>query len=207
MKVCTLCGVEKDLAEFYKRAESPDGLRHDCKECVKHRTTNYYVANAEIRKAHMRKAHAKKVADNPAYYAEQYAATREQALKASKAYYTKNTQKRIAAQKLWAAANPEKVRQYKNTWKEKNVGAVREHAVRRRLACAQQTPAWADAAKIRSYYDVCAFFNEVNGYTKYHVDHIIPLRGKRVSGLHVHNNLQVIPAIENERKNNSFEVA
>jgi hypothetical protein len=40
----------------------------------------------------------------------------------------------------------------------------------------------------------------------WHVDHIIPLQGEMVSGLHVPNNIQVIPWIDNVRKANSFEV-
>ena len=206
MKMCISCGATKPFSEFYKRADSSDGYRNACKECKTQQSKNYAAQNGEKVRAYLREYHAKKVAANPNYYAEHYAANREYTLARNKKQYVANAAVRIEKQKQWASANPEKTRVYKKTWKKANPGAVREDSVRRRLAFVQQTPAWADVERTRAYYDVCTFFNEVNGYTKYHVDHIIPLRGKRVSGLHVHTNLRVIPARENERKNNRFEV-
>ena len=206
MKTCTLCGVAKPLDQFYKRAESPDGHRHDCKECIKARNAKNHARNRTVRNATARKKHAEKVAANPNWYAEYYAVKREYMLAHSKKQYQDNAAERIEKQKRWAEANPEKTRTYKDAWKKANPGTVNEHATRRRLSVVQQTPAWTDTEQTRAYYDVCAFFNGVSGYTKYHVDHIIPLRGKRVSGLHVHTNLRIIPARENERKNNRFEV-
>lgn len=61
---------------------------------------------------------------------------------------------------------------------------------------AKRTPSWADMSKIVQFYKKCP--------EGYHVDHIMPLRGKNVSGLHVLENLQYLPAIENLRKNNKF---
>ena len=61
----------------------------------------------------------------------------------------------------------------------------------------QRTPAWADLDKIKEIYK-----NRPDGH---HVDHIVPLVGKNVSGLHVHYNLQYLTAEENLRKNNSYE--
>ena len=127
----------------------------------------------------------------------------------------------LAAKKLRVKTNPEKSREYKRAQYEKhkethlaqkrvyrqsNKGKINALVTKRKERVRLRTPVWANVDKIKSYYEVCAFFNDVNGYTKYHVDHVIPLQGNFVSGLHVENNLQIIPWLDNIRKKNKFEV-
>lgn len=66
----------------------------------------------------------------------------------------------------------------------------------RRAALLRRTPKWADLSEIKEIYDKCPL--------GYHVDHIIPLQGEKVSGLHVHNNLQYLTPKENSAKKNKF---
>lgn len=56
-------------------------------------------------------------------------------------------------------------------------------------------------AEIQDFYWLAQDLKAVTG-EDYHVDHIIPLRGKNVSGLHVPWNLQVLPSDVNLRKSN-----
>jgi hypothetical protein len=77
-------------------------------------------------------------------------------------------------------------------------GYHRYHSRLREIAESRQCPKWADRAKIREIY--------VNRPDGCHVDHIIPLRGKKVSGLHVETNLQYLPIAENMRKHNTYHI-
>lgn len=73
-----------------------------------------------------------------------------------------------------------------------------------REAMARATPPWADVGAIDAIYAECARRTEVMGIS-HHVDHIVPLRGANVCGLHVEYNLQTLPAVENISKGNRHE--
>ena len=67
------------------------------------------------------------------------------------------------------------------------------------------TPKWADKNAIKEFYKEAKRLTKETGIA-YHVDHIVPLRHPLVCGLHVENNLRVIPYFENNQKSNYFIV-
>ena len=74
---------------------------------------------------------------------------------------------------------------------------------KRRVLKLQALPSWANTEKIKQVY-IDRINKELVTGKKYHVDHIVPLQGKNVCGLHVEHNLQILPAAENIKKSNKF---
>ena len=68
-----------------------------------------------------------------------------------------------------------------------------------------RAPCWADKEAIKAVYVEARRLTWASG-VEHHVDHEIPLQGEFVSGLHVHNNLQILTGSENSKKRNRFEV-
>jgi len=83
-------------------------------------------------------------------------------------------------------------------WKLKNPEKRNALEANRRAAKLQRTPSWADKEQIGMWYSVAEVLSR--GGVEFHVDHIVPLQGKEVCGLHSHDNLQVLPWFENLRK-------
>lgn len=108
----------------------------------------------------------------------------------------------------WRVKNPkhEGAKMAKRAWKLANPGKVRADTIKRRVAKMHRTPAWLDEEDfwlLEQAYELAALRTKLFGFS-WHVDHIIPLQGKLVSGLHVPNNVQVIPGVENVAKANRY---
>ncbi|MFZ2190107.1 MAG: hypothetical protein WAV48_04965 [Candidatus Magasanikiibacteriota bacterium] len=123
-----------------------------------------------------------------------------------------NQERHKENQLRWQAQNLERYKQKKDEWIERNRETVnqrsREYAkanpdrknsltAKRRAALLQAIPSWANLEQIKEVYTQAKKTGMV-------VDHIIPLRGKLVCGLHVETNLQLLTSQDNCIKNNKF---
>ena len=167
----------------------------------------------------------KKKATQKAYYE----ANKERLNAQSKAHYEANKDKRNAQSKAWYEANKDKYNQVnkdrikarKKAWYEANKDKIKAHTkvyyeankashieraiFRQKLLNKLQRPSWYNSKLVNNIYNKCHKLNKIAGFIKYHVDHIVPLQGKNVSGLHVQGNLQIILASVNLSKSNKFE--
>lgn len=80
------------------------------------------------------------------------------------------------------------------------------HTSKRKAAKLLRTPQWADHEAIGQLYRKCYRLTYTTGI-EHQVDHIYPLQGDRVSGLHVAENLRILTRSENARKSNSYDVS
>jgi hypothetical protein len=78
-----------------------------------------------------------------------------------------------------------------------NPGKTKAKGAKRRTSKLQRTPKYADLKAIEQFYINCPPGMEV--------DHIIPLQGKLVSGLHVLSNLQYLTPEANRSKGSKFD--
>jgi len=103
----------------------------------------------------------------------------------------------------------EKVRPFNREYKKTNRGKYNAYHAKRSAAQLQRTPSWIsqeDKKEMLGIYGRARQLTKMTG-EPHHVDHIIPLQGILVSGLHIPKNLQILTALENMQKNNSFKVA
>lgn len=109
--------------------------------------------------------------------------------------------KQVDAQ--YRLVNKTRIKAKQKEYVKNNPGKVNACTARRNAQRLMATPPWADLKKIIEFYDEAARLSRETG-VPHEVDHIIPLRGKAVCGLHVHWNLQILTRAANRSKSNSL---
>lgn len=117
---------------------------------------------------------------------------------ADRAYFEENRDAVLASAKAWQDANPERKKANDKAWAKANPLKVKLVKAQRRHRVRHATPPWASRAELDAVYIEA----DRLGLT---VDHIIPLKHKLVSGLHVPANLQLLTKSANCRKSNKFD--
>lgn len=114
--------------------------------------------------------------------------------------YVKHREKKIAASQRWAENNRHAARAIKRRWKRSNPEWVNGWVAKRAKQVGRATPPWLTPEQ---HEQIAAIYREARSRGPgWHVDHIVPLHGRHVSGLHVPWNLQILPAAENLAKGN-----
>ena len=133
----------------------------------------------------------------------------------NKVQYESNRENRIRYQTEWKKNNPEKVKVYEQKYRDGNKDKIkalvrawdvanrgRRVAITNKYRAAKlnATPSWLTDEHQEA---ILAVYNKAAD-KDYHVDHIVPLQGETVCGLHVPWNLQILPPSVNCSKGNRF---
>lgn len=206
MKQCPRCAAEgvgpKPFTEFCKDKQTVSGLAVYCKFHKRAVNAAYVAKDPEACRARARAATRRWAVAHP----EELKRVRS---KGNKMWRLRYPERAAACSRRTRRANPEKyaaLDKLKRQRKPELYAAIKARNVRRyQAAKLKRVPAWADHEKIAQVYEYAKAMTWMTN-APWHVDHIIPLQGKAVSGLHVHTNLQVLPGIENAKKGNRFPV-
>lgn len=207
-KTCTKCKCIKPISLFRNDYRLKSGKGSVCLDCT--RKSALDRRNKDVERA--RQNYKKWAANNKEYdsarkmkWAKEN--PKSKALTDKKSYY-KHREKKLESNKKYRLANIEALKEKSKQWRKKNIGYILAKNSERRAAKIKRTPPWLSQEELLAIQDIykqARHLTETTG-TTYHVDHIIPLHGLKVSGLHVLDNLRIVTAEENLKKHRKYEI-
>ena len=172
-KTCTKCKELKTLEAFYCQRSKYNA---QCKKCKQIKEREWRLNNKERNKVAEERSRDKR-----------------------------KDKIRLAATR-WGELNKDRKLQSTKRWQKQNPGKVNAITAKRRAAKLRATPKWLTSqqlTEISEFYILAKELQWLSDPTSpLQVDHIIPLQGKNVSGLHVPWNLQILPKKANLIKGN-----
>lgn len=114
-------------------------------------------------------------------------------------WHSKNKERHGELTRSWYERNKDQHLANSKTWYALNSHRKLATVTAREKRCKQATPIWVDKKAIIALYEKAKRMTLETGI-QHDVDHIVPLQGKTVCGLHIPANLRVIPSAENKRK-------
>lgn len=191
MKTCSKCKIERDVSDFSPHKLTKDGLNSQCKPCRREAQRVYRENNREAQLEATRRWRA---------------ADPEHVKALGRKHRAKRRDEANEATRIWRKNNPEKAAAACKRWVDANRGKKNSYTANRHAAMLQRTVGWSDLEKIDSIYERARDLTDQTGVV-HHVDHIIPMQGELVSGLHVETNLQILTQAANCSKGNTYKVA
>lgn len=234
MKTCSKCKQAKELACFSRCSAAKDGLNGTCKPCAAARSKDwrernqqhvddfnkkYREENKEKRikvMADWRDRNRDHISD---YNKKKYAEKAEERRDVARNYYYENRDKylqrhaennenpevKMAKKKYnidYVEKNREELKAKRRARSDYNSMKAAERRVQKQSASIQLSE--EHQREIRNIYWLALDLRRATG-EQYDVDHIVPIKGKNICGLHVPWNLQILPSDINKSKSNSFK--
>ena len=163
---------------FAKNKTAKDGLKNICRKCDSIRAKEWYAEN------------------------------REKRLQSCKKYRENNLELCKNRTNTYYKNNKEKIKVYQKQYRDSDKSKGASKRARYRAKLSNRTPKWLskeDLKLIDAKYAIARWLSIVVG-VNYEVDHIVPLNGRTVSGLHVPHNLSIVKESENRAKGNRFKL-
>ncbi len=200
-KVCSKCGIEKEVSDFHKWKHGPDGYKRECKKCRKLETKKYYIKNEQKIK--------KRVSDYRKSNPDKIKEIRQK-------IYERDKERILKINKLYRENNKEKRNEYTRNRKSNDPIFKLKHLMNSRIRIFMKS---RNIQKHNKTFDIVGCtpqelkehleFKFKDGMSwdnqgEWHIDHIVPLSsGKTVDEiikLCHYTNLQPLWAIDNMKK-------